>query len=446
MSDACPRVLLINQQPISRRHATGIAMGNLFRGWPPGRIAQIYSDDSEPDETVCPTSWRLEVEDVPMPAFLRRHVTRWRRGRRAHQADLPGAAVSGGDHDKPSRPQAGLSRAKEAARRAADYLPCELPPDVVGAIRRFDPDVVYSVLEDRRITGLALDVASRLSIPLVPHYMDDWMAMPAAQPRGPLQKWARRDLEAKALRVLHQAPSRLVISPDMAAAYAHRYGHAFLPFANCVDPAERPAITHAASQRGPFRLGFSGRLLHSREAAMADVLRALEGASESGTAEVVVYQAGRDDSWLDVLRSSELVRLADATEESLLETEHCDLDAFLHVDSFDAQAVEYLRYSISGKVPWYLAAGIPLLAYGAPGTGTMRFLHEQRCAVVVDRRDEVLLRQRIGDLIADAGMRQDLGAAAQAVFQRFFDARVQREAFRRALAEAAHGRAQTGDE
>ena len=87
MSGIYPRVLLVNHQPIGRRSATGIAMGNLFRGWPLDRIAQIYCDDAEPDVTVCPRSWRLEFEDVPMARRLRRRV--------ASRRSEPGVAPQG---------------------------------------------------------------------------------------------------------------------------------------------------------------------------------------------------------------------------------------------------------------------------------------------------------------------------------------------------------------
>ncbi len=45
----CPRILLVNHEPIGRREATGITMGGLFRDWPKDRIAQTYCDDLEPD-------------------------------------------------------------------------------------------------------------------------------------------------------------------------------------------------------------------------------------------------------------------------------------------------------------------------------------------------------------------------------------------------------------
>ena len=404
MSSPYPRVLLVNAQPISRRYANGIAMGNLFRGWPIDRIAQIYCDDSAPDETVCSRSWRLEVEDAPMPGWLQRWV---RRG------------------------------SKTAYARYVTYARFSVPQEVSSGVTAFRPDVIYSSLEVRRITGLALDLARRLSVPLIPHFMDDWLTGPVSPPRGPLAKMAQRDLEHKALRALHDAPVNLVIGEYMADAYERRYGRRFVPFMNCVDLDERPVISTVRRDDGVFRFGFTGRLLFSRDDALVDVVDALGALHGEGVrTELVVYQHDPGEELPEHIVRSPVVRLADLREEALLETADCEIDAFLHVDTFEERARRYLQFSLSGKVPWYLAAGVPLFAYGAPEPGTMRFLRDQKCAAVVDRRDSELLRRRLRDLVRDDGVRRDLGARARLVAQEYFDARVKREAFRRVLSEA----------
>jgi len=428
-----PRVLLVNVQPISRRYATGITMGNLFRGWPLDRIAQIYCDDSEPDETVCPHSWRLEVEDAPMP--------RWLRPRVASQKGTHSVAPRGATASGTQGPQTEMSfrgrvgrAAKTAFLRYATYAPYSIPPEIRSGVAGFRPDIIYSSLEDRRITGVALDFARRLSLPLVPHFMDDWMTKAASPRSGCLENWARRDFERKALRVLHDAPVRLVIGGSMADAYERRYGYQFLPFMNCVDLDERPVVRSRENSGRAFRFGFAGALHHGRADTLTDIIDAIESLSAEGVeAEVVIYQHRADEALPHTILRAPLVRLADAREEALLETADCEIDAFLHVDTFEEPARKYLQYSMSAKLPWYLAAGVPIFAYGAPELGTMRYFCEQRCAAVVDQRDQELLRSRLRSFVNDSTVRRTLGAKARLVAQKHFDARVQRDAFRRVL-------------
>lgn len=431
-----PRVLLVNVQPISRRYATGITMGNLFRGWPLDRIAQIHCDDSEPDESVCPRSWRLEVEDAPMPRWLRRQAA----SRKSSHRIAPRVAAT----NETQRPQSQVSfrgwvgrAAKTAFLRYAENAPYSIPSEIDRAVTAFRPNVIYSCLESRRITGVALSYAQRLSVPLVPHFMDDWMTTAASPPSGLLQKWARGDLERKAFRVMHAAPVRLAIGEYMTDAYERRYGYQFLPFSNCVDLDERRVITTRREGDSAFRFGFTGRLLFSRADALLDVIDALEALDAEGmVTELVLYQYEPGEALPDSILRSPLVRLADAREEALLETADCEIDAFLHVDTFEETARRYLQFSMSAKLPWYLAAGVPLFAYGAGELGTMRFLRDQQCAAVVDKRDRQLLRSRLRDFVRDSIVRQTLGARARLVAHEHFDARVQREAFRRMLEEA----------
>jgi hypothetical protein len=325
--------------------------------------------------------------------------------------------------------------------RYAEITPYAIPSEIDHAVAAFRPDVIYSYLEGRRITGVALCYAHRLSVPLVPHFMDDWMTTAASPPSGLLEKWARRDLERKALRVMHAAPVRLAIGEYMADAYERRYAYRFLPFSNCVDLDERRVITMRREDDSAFRFGFTGRLLFSRADALLDVIDALEALDAEGiTTELVLYQHEPGEALPDSILRSPLVRLADAREEALLETADCEIDAFLHVDTFEETAGRYLQFSMSAKLPWYLAAGVPLFAYGAGELGTMRFLRDQQCAAVVNRRDWRLLRSRLRDFVQDSIVRQALGARARLVAHEHFDARVQREAFRRMLGQVCKER------
>ena len=438
VSGPYPRVLLINPQPINRRYATGITMGNLFRGWPLDRIAQIYGSDLEPDRTVCVQSWRLDwLEDSPMPQWLRRQVA----NRRSRRDVTPCGAVPGA----PERPQheplllrgwvAGV--AKTAFWRYANYAPYAIPQDLYRAVTAFAPDVIYSMLEGRRISGVAFELSKKLSLPLVPHLMDDWLNQRPSPTNGLLENPIDRGFHLKTMRLLRDAPVRLVIGAYMAAAYERRYGCQFLPFMNCVDLEERPVVRIRGDGAGAFRFGFAGGLLLGRAEALIDIIAATESLSAEGMeTEIVIYQQGAREALPRGVLRAPLLRLADAGEEELLETADCGIDAFLHVDTFAETPRKYLQYSMSAKLPWYLAAGVPIFAYGPPELGTMRYFREQQCAVVVVRRDQELLQSRLRSFVNDRPVREVLGAKARHVAEEFFDARVQRDAFRRVLAQA----------
>jgi glycosyltransferase involved in cell wall biosynthesis len=299
---------------------------------------------------------------------------------------------------------------------------------------------MYSTLEGRRITGAALQLAKGLDVPLVPHFMDDWLVCRALSERGLMSRWTQADLRRKVSVLMREAPVRLVIGEDMAVAYEQRYGGRFYPFSNCVDLARRPAVKSRDRRGQPFQFGLTGRLLYGRANGLGDIIDALRALGAKGVAaEVVIYQHDPDDVLPPGIREAPQVRLASEREEELLETPYCAVDAFIHIDPFVASPQTYLRYSISGKLPWYLAAGVPVLAYGAPTTGTMRFLSEQRCAEIIDRRDPKLLLEALGRVIRDRALGRQLGARARAVAEKFFDASVQHEAFRRVLAQACRG-------
>jgi hypothetical protein len=443
-TSAYPRVLLVNAQPIGRESATGITMGNLFRGWPSGRIAQIYTEERRPEESVCPHSWRLdELVDIPLPPVLRRRIAA-KRVPPPHDAAHPSAGAA--DRDGETRSSASLeSAAKETYRLAARSLPYVVPADVRRGVAAFGPDVVYSVLEEPRVVGLVLDTARQLRLPVVPHFMDDWLTTTARGPGGPLGRWRHRQLVRRCMDVLARAPVCLAIAEDMANEYAERYGREFLPFANCVDLEHRPPVVTSLDPGGVFRIGLTGSLSFARAETLVEVTGQLELLRDEGVCgEVVIYQHDPREEVLAHILESPAARLARPDEEALLQTPEARLDALLHVDTFDATAASYLRLSLSGKMPWYLAAGLPVFAYGTGSCGTMRFLAEHACAFTVERRDDRLLRNGLHAFIDGDERRRALGKRALEVVRAQFDARSVRGGFRAALAAAA-GRSVVAD-
>ena len=69
----------------------------------------------------------------------------------------------------------------------------------------------------------------------------------------------------------------------------------------------------------------------------------------------------------------------------------------LHIESFDEICIDRVKNSISTKIADSLASGIPILAYGPSNIASISYLKKNKCAYVIDQKEnlEELLRKII---------------------------------------------------
>jgi hypothetical protein len=409
-------------------------MGSLFRGWPKDRIAQIYLDDSEPDQAVCSNSRHLEIEDLRMPRWLRRRIAQRRQPGVTRRSATETPASNNGDRRLRRTVEDTLKKTFLSYARWASY---PVSADLDGWIKAFRPDLIYSTLEHPHVISLVKDISRKYGVSVVPHFMDDWIAGNLPHSDGVLDHYVWRRAKRQAFGLMRTARARLAIGEQMAVEYKRRYGYEFYPFMNCVDLDARPVVERELEVRSVFRFGCVGALHSTRPISLRQVANALMDASKEGiVAEIVIYQNPSGKGVPDDLLSGSLVRLSSSEEDALLGTAAADLDAFLHLDTFDPDHVPYFRYSLSAKIPWYLASGIPVFAYGPRDIASIRYLEEQCCALIVDHQSSEILGQEMRRFITDKDLRTQLGERARSVAVMYHDAHIVRERFRRVLASA----------
>lgn len=433
---AYPRVLIVNNRPLNRDFATGITLMNLFADWPKDRIAQVFADDLSFDEELCARSWQMRYEDRPVVRLLGPVIRRY-RGTSARTEFTPSSTCRGAS---PNMSIVGSRRAPKQltsfAARLINLLPYAVSRDFRRWVLNFGPEVIYSVLEDPDVTRLVRNLGTRLNIPIVPHFMDDWLLPSTSEPGKASMR--RRRLSRDAEWLIRHSSARLVIGESMAKEYEERYGLRFLAFMNCVDLGRRSAYIARTGNSQRFRIAHVGSLHHNRGAVLMDVARALEQLRDEGLyGEIVVYDEQLRAENFGQLPLPPTVRAASLEEEMALETPDALVDAFLHVDSFDTTDMDYLRYSVSAKVPWCMAAGVPFVAYGPRGVGTIEYLRKSGASVVVDRRDGASLILELRKLLRDSARQAQLGEAGRLFTEENHDATVVGEGFRRVLADAS---------
>jgi hypothetical protein len=120
------------------------------------------------------------------------------------------------------------------------------------------------------------------------------------------------------------------------------------------------------------------------------------------------------------------------TDENAFFQRLADTDALLLPVNFDPASVDFIRYSMPTKVPAYLNAGTPILAYGSPETAQMQYAGEAGWGLTVTERSMETLQAAIVRIFTDSVLRKSLSRAARAAAENH-DAHTVRTAFQKLL-------------
>lgn len=429
-----PRVLVVNAEPFGWGSATAITMSSLFKGWPCERLACLYASNAIPDQEVCSSYWQLTWRDL--------RSVRCIMGEREKSQPVESRSDKGGAPQdyKIDKSISGI------VRQLRKYVPGQslreldtywLPPNILTAIRDFSPQVIYSMLGSNTIMQLVIDLAQSFAIPVVPHFMDDWV--PTLYQTAVFKPILRAMMHKRLMTILDRAPARLVIGDAMKEAYAQKYGGEFSPFMNTIEPEllERPVTFPLARDR--IRMVYVGGLHLNRWRALVDIAMALRALWYEGfETETLIYTQPRFHKEAERLEIAPVMRLAGSVTSDEVPDILREADIVLHVESFENASRRYARYSMSTKIPQAMAAARPIFAYGPEELASIRYVHSSQAGITVGYQNKHDLQMALKKLITSVSLREQLGKMGRQIAAHRHNAALQRESFRAIFSSVAY--------
>jgi glycosyltransferase involved in cell wall biosynthesis len=423
-----PRVLLINPHTFGSGRGDAIALNNYFSAWPRERLASIYSEDMALDHSVCANFFQLTDAETRAMWFLP-GLNRVRRG------------VTPGSNEADAAP----SRRARLIRSAARVVSADgvrhnprISPELDKWIRQFQPDVIYTTLGSLYFVRLTSEISERYKLPSVVHITDDWPNV--FYRNGLLAPYLRFSLKHDLGRLVKSAAAVISISDTMRDAFAKRYGRVFDVMSPPVNVAEWAGAPRDVSQiHSLFRIGYVGTIFPSAQLGslrrLAQVVKTLRGEGFSCELRIHTpkpfiekYQAG--------LAEGNAVRFLEHPERDELPALLREMDLLVVPVNFDAESLQYITYSMPGKVAAYMASGTPILVFGPPQVAPVQYAHKSGWAHVVSDDDDSAIATAIKKLAADQDYRRELSSRAQEVARTKHDISTARAQIRLAIDRA----------
>ena len=200
--------------------------------------------------------------------------------------------------------------------------------------------------------------------------------------------WYRKGYLKRELKKCISAADKLYgISEEMSELYENRFGKPVTTLYKGCDLSQEPKryVNH------PLRFVYAGNLLWGREDTLAMVADALEKTNQDdlkATLEIYTGAAITEQLQKKLNRGRSSQIMGARPYDDIKRIVH-DADVVLHVESFEKQAMELVRYSFSTKIIDCLQSGNQVLGIGPAGIASINYLKKVDGALVVEDRGKV---------------------------------------------------------
>ena len=427
-----PRVLVVDASPFCRHFNNGIVKSNLFQGWPKQALAQIVYANVQPGFDVCEQYWVLTKTSILLGAVGRVGDESLRgTGGMAGTIYDPAAVHAFEARPRIERMLSGLSSSiRTPIGEVILRLPSVNSRPLADWIRRFAPQVVFTMGGLAPILRLAARIAQSERVPLIPYFTDDWVN--CIYPSGPFHSTLRRNFEHWLRRCLDLSTARMTASDAMAREYQQRYGGRFEAFLNLTERFE----TTPEPERACVRLCFIGALSPNRWQPLRSIGMALARLRERGIlGELVIYTFPEDFRRFGKhFEGCEAIVAGGTATPGEVRGLQLDANVLVHVESFDEASQVLTRLSLSTKIPQYLMAGRCVLAFGPAEGASIRYVADSGAGIAVSTDDEDGLCAGLERLLTRPALRREYAARARQTAVRH-DAAAERERFRTIVSE-----------
>lgn len=381
-SESCnfPKVVVISFKPFNRIDNTGITLSNLFDGWDKNSIAQIYWADIEPEVEVCKNYFKLSSKIAYVDYYIRKLISVMVPKRRN---SMSSTVVPLRKEEKNLRNMLHLHM-----RAFADFSPVKLPKLLFDWINEFNPDIIYCSLGDGRSLKIANIISRKIGKPIAPHFMDDWPSTLYTQ--NELYGLARLLVNKNLKSIFQKSNGGLCISELMVKEYENRYQKPFSEFVNCVEDSLFSKPKPGRSLDNIFTIIYIGGLHLNRWKSLLDVSAAIEKINENIERVILKIYCPNGDIQLYSKHFSKFNStkfegsLSSSEVYSKLET----ATVLLYLESFEPNVIKFTKFSLSTKIPQYMAAGKTILAYGSKSLASIQ-------QIVIAKAGEVVIENKI---------------------------------------------------
>lgn len=393
------KVLIISHNPISTFNNMGRTIGSLFSGFAKEELCQLYIHPSVPDLQACNSYYRITDRDVLM-SFVKFRV---------HggivQPDTDQHMCS--DDSKSGKLYRKMKQAGTTKRLIRDVLWKSAywnNANLKEWIRQEQPTCIFVAPGMQKfLYDIALVIAKQRGIPIISYICDDYYFL--QRKANPVIRYANWTIRCKIEKLMKKSDHVVFICNPLKEAYQ---SHFHISSATTIMTGTTNEIFDEILIGSSVEtFVYMGNLYYNRDKSLADIGRVLDeiNAANNTSCHLDIYSGDISDSVREEFKGINSVKLFGFVSGAEYERVRSEADVFIHVEGFDKESFDMVKYSVSTKIADSLASGKVFLAYGPAEVASMRHLTDNHYICAVSDRES--LKGRMCAIMKDEQFRTD---------------------------------------
>lgn len=381
------KVLIISHNPITTYQNMGKTMLSLFASFDKTELCQLYIYPTLPNIDRCNSYFRITDKDI-IRSFPFRSV----KGKNILSTQIH---IDQGMFEIPSDQKLYKTKHNHSPmlmfmRDLAWKMSRVWTISLKRWIEQEKPDIIF-VAPGRGgfIYDMAMKIHKEYHIPIISYICDDYYF---AKSKKLMSCIYNRHLRRKIKKLIINSSQVIGICDEISQKYFEEFktptqtlmtGASFdIPVEN-ID-RERDFSTNA-------EITYFGNVRCNRYVSLKEIGQALDMINEEKHTcyKLRIFSAETDISILNEFKKVKSIDFCGYISGEKYEMEFQKSKILCHVEAFDEEAIEKVRYSISTKIADSLTSGIPLFAYGPSDVASLSYLLNNDCAIVCTNKEEL---------------------------------------------------------
>lgn len=362
---------------MSTQFGIGKTLLSLFSEFKKEELCQLYTNPALPNQDICKSYYRITDKAVLKGVFQRRVEA----GTVSVQK-----AIDGMTRKKPSNP-----KNRQPHREIFRDIIWQLSPWYSSNLKTWlseqKPTCIFVAIGSGKfLYELALKIANNYHIPIVTYICDDYYFMePCYSACGKIWK---KLLVKKTNQLISASQILVTICEELGA----QYGNYFHKDYCTIMTGTNYMVLSVVNVKNEIKsLSYFGRLNINRFRSLAEIALTLDMINhEKGTNIVLeIYSEEPSETVRKAFDGVQSVKFCGFLNGKDFSKKFFNSDILVHVEAFDRQSVERVRFSVSTKIADSLASGIPLFAYGPEEVASIQHLVRNQCAIVSTSKENL---------------------------------------------------------
>lgn len=369
-------VLLVNACLIGDNNGTGNTLASIFKSVPDDLTYELCIDflrKPTDDEHIFYVDKSFSL--IRWSLAKRRASIQQSETAAKHRANISGARATGYK-----------AIIHEIFRGFADVLPTHISSSMDQFISRVKPKYIYTCGSSVTSLSISRKIAKKYNLPLVLHIMDNWEETLYSSSifAKPFSLALKRELK----KANKYSEKSLAISKALCEKYSDRYKTTYYPLMNTVDKIESEPMCF---NRDKLVFLYAGSLSINRYVSLCQVAKAINSVIGKNKYIFKLFvPAAQNTDEIRNMFSQYSVEINDYIPRQQLLEEYHNSDILVISESFDKNFCDFTKYSLSTKLPEYMSAGKPILAYLSEELYSYTYLLNSHAAAVASCEEELL--------------------------------------------------------